>query len=397
MAPRTCWTIDLPVPYEPLPREGTSADVVVIGGGLMGTATTYWLARQGCRVVLLEACHLASGSTGRNAGLALHNLSELEDPALLYEVRDREQLRLDYSVPGHLSLASRPDVWDAFRAEVERRPAWAPPLHAIDRRDCEELLRLRLHEQYPGGRWYPGGAVVHPVQFTCELARAATAYGARIHTQTTVTRIDASPNGMVVTTTRGSVDAKGIVHATAASRWLLPELAPVMRPLRVQVMSTDQLSPIFPMGLGVNWGDVFGRQLANGCVVLGGGGSTPVTDDRHNDEIDAVTQSRLRDFLPCTFPDLPALSTVTHMWSGVLDCTVDGRPIVGRHPGRGGQWLCVGFNGHGIPGALGIGRSIAMAIDGGVMSSAMSRCAPDRFESLVRVNDEPMTIAANSD
>lgn len=363
----------------------------------MGTATAYWLARRACRVVLVEASQLASGSTGRNAGLMLHNVSEVEHPELLRDVQEQEQLRLDYRVPGHLSLASRADVWDAFRAEVERRPAWAPPLHALDRRACEDLLQRRINEQYLGGRWYPSGAVVHPVRFTCELARAAAGHGAQIHAGTDVTRIHAAADGLIVRTNCGSIAAKAVVHATAASCRLLPELASVMRPRRVQVMSTDQLSPMFPIGLGVNWGDLFGRQLPDGSVVLGGGGSAAVTANDAGDEVDVVAQARLRAFLPHAFPGIPAISTVRHMWSGVLDCTLDGRPLVGAHPARGGHWLCVGFNGHGLPGALGIGRSIANAIDGAGISPALAHCAPARFDSLADVNDEPTSIPTTID
>jgi glycine/D-amino acid oxidase-like deaminating enzyme len=374
----TCWTVDLRNDFAPLPPGCATADVVVIGGGLMGTAITYWLARERCDVVLLESAHLAAGSTGRNAGLVLHGASEIEDPALVREVQELEGLEINYQVPGHLSLASSPAVWEQFQAEVRRRPAWAPPLMAIETSACEDLLHMRIDARYPGGRWYPGGAVIHPARFACELARAATSRGARIHTGTTVARIDAAHSGVLVRAGHATIAAAAVVHATAASSTLLPEFATVVRPVRLQAMASDPLPPLFSIGLGVNWGDVFGRQLSDGRFVLGGGGGTPITGNLEaSDTIDPDVQSRLRDFLPRTFPEFPAF-TVRQMWTGVLDCTPDGKPLVGAHPWKRGEWMCCGFNGHGLPAALGAGRALMSAMQTGVTPSALQAWSPAR-------------------
>src|SRR2546423_6128919 len=83
----------------PLPTE---VEVVVIGGGVMGVSTAYWLARFGADVLLLESRDLAFGASGRNGGLVLG------DDASLSEIRAvlrEEGIVADYEEPGHLSLA----------------------------------------------------------------------------------------------------------------------------------------------------------------------------------------------------------------------------------------------------------------------------------------------------
>jgi glycine/D-amino acid oxidase-like deaminating enzyme len=339
----------------------------------------YWLARDGCDVVLVESAHLAAGSTGRNAGLMLHGVSEVEDPRLLREVQCLEDMRDDYDVTGHLSLASSQSVWDAFNAEVACRPAWAPPLFALERRACEDVLHTRVDDRYPGGRWYPGGAVVHPVRYVCELARAATRHGARIHTGTTVTNVGRDGGTLVVHTTRGLVATSAVVHATAASIRLLPEFATIVRPIRVQVLATDPLPRRFSVGIGVNWGDVFGRQLSDGRFVIGGGGGASIAAhlDRA-DDIDEDVQLRLSEFLPQTFPEFPPVS-LQQSWTGVLDCTPDGKPLVGPHPCAAGQWICCGFNGHGLPNAIGVGQTLTRAVRGSAPTSSLQAWAPSRF------------------
>jgi glycine/D-amino acid oxidase-like deaminating enzyme len=76
------------------------------------------------------------------------------------------------------------------------------------------------------------------------------------------------------------------------------------------------------------------------------------------------------------------------MWTGVLDCTPDGKPLVGAHPSQRGHWLCAGFNGHGMPAALGVGRALARAIETGATPSSPQAWAPARLEVPAHAADQ---------
>src|SRR5436190_3354309 len=101
-------------------------DVTVIGGGLLGAATAYWLARAGVATVLIEQGELAAGATGRNGGFMVAGTAErypaavarlgrataratwqltLDNRALLRQVLEKEAIACDYREPGHLHLA----------------------------------------------------------------------------------------------------------------------------------------------------------------------------------------------------------------------------------------------------------------------------------------------------
>ena len=340
---RTVWSADLQANYAPLAASRSVADVVVIGGGLMGTAVASLLARDGCDVVLVESAHLAAGSTGRNAGLMLHGVSEMEDPRLLRDVQCLEGIRDDYDVTGHLSLASSQSVWDAFKAEVARRPAWAPPLFALERGACEDVLRTRIDDRYPGGRWYPGGAVVHPVRYVGDLARAATRHGARIHEGTAVTNVGRDAGHAVVHTTRGLVAAGAVVHATAASVRLLPEFATIVRPARAGSRHYAAASTVLG-GHRCELGRRVRSATSDGRFVIGGGGGASIA--AHLDGADYIRRGRAvatQRVSAADISEFPPVS-VQQSWAGVLDYA---RRQAARRSAScaAGQWICCGSMG----------------------------------------------------
>jgi glycine/D-amino acid oxidase-like deaminating enzyme len=352
----------------------------------MGVAAAYWLSRAGVGVHLFEASALSAGATGRNAGLMLNGGSPLEDPALLDAVRAEEGLHFEYARPGHLALSSKPAVWDRVQQEVRTRPASASPLYALNLSSCEDLLHTRISRSFYGGRWYPAGGVVHPARLVHELARAAVKHSASIHCRTRVVSVGTSAGGAAIVTDRGVVTANHVIHAAAsASAALLPELNGIVTPVRAQMMATKPIRHMFDVGLGVDWGDVYGRQLSDGRFVLGGCGADrmPSSSDPAAESTDTAIQSRLSDFLPGAFPEFPDF-TVSQRWAGLLDCTADGKPLIGAHPGRPNHWLIAGFNGHGMPVAIGAAKALAESVRTGSAPKSLEVFNPGRFESLRR-------------
>jgi sarcosine oxidase subunit beta len=358
-----------------------SASVVIVGGGLMGVATAYGLVEQGVDVVLLEAGRLAGGATGRSVGVFLPGTAPVEDVGHLSSVLRREGIDAGLQRRGHLSLASTHEVFEAFEGEVARRSPTAPQLKALDHRSCEEVTGVRIDKSFVGGRWMPSGQLINPVAVVHGLARALRLRGARIAQHTTVTEVHSGRAGrQVVCTTRTPVHARHVVYACNSAVTHLAPLAPRLVPRRGQVLATEPLPAIFPIGMAVDYGNVYWRQADDGVILIGGcrsrGGSGE--EDTSTEAVTPAVQKALESFLPMAFPDLPPIR-VRRRWSGIMDSSDDGRPVVGPLPRSEGQWVIAGFGGHGLPAGLGAGRALAESIISDRSSPLLSAYDPARL------------------
>lgn len=356
-------------------------DVVVVGGGLMGVATAYWLATLGVDVLMLEARRLAWGTSGRNAGLSLHGLRPVENGELLRTVLREEGIRAAYARTGHLALASSTEVWGRFRTEASRLPEPARQVWALERAECEDVLGRRVDGRFFGGRWFPGGHVIDPVRLVHGLAAAAVRHGAAVAAETRVLEVgDSTRARFEVLTDRGRVGADDVVFAcNLAARDLVPRLKDVLTPVRGQMLATSPLPPIFKVALAVDWGSVYWRQVPDGTILLGGCRDLdPDAEAGASERINPRIQRGLEAFLPGAFPGLPPI-TARRRWAGIMDCTPDGRPVVGALPGPPGKWIIAGFGGHGIPPALGASKALAETVVTGRTPVILEAFAPDRL------------------
>jgi gamma-glutamylputrescine oxidase len=358
------------------------SEVVIIGGGLMGVATAYWLARLGIGVVLIEAKQLAGGASGRNAGLMLAGSRPLEDPQLVQRVINEEGIDAEYQHPGHLALASSPVIWEKICQEAQQRANTSVPVYALDRSDCEDLLKLRLKARYVGGRWLPSGGLIHPTRYVTGLAKAAIRHGAIFVTNAQVLSLQCvdEHDDFKIKTSKGSMYARQIIFACQAgiSR-LLPGFQSAITPIRGQVLATEPMHPLFKLGMAVDWGTLYWRQTTDGAIILGGLRSIdPQTETTDQPYINTHIQEALECCLSDVFEDFPPLQ-VTRRWAGIMDEPIDGQPIIGSIPHQANQWIIAGFGGHGLPMGLGAGRALAQMITSGTMPEILAPYDPGRF------------------
>jgi gamma-glutamylputrescine oxidase len=271
--------------------------------------------------------------------------------------------------------------------EVAARQPTATPVYVIDHGECEELLEMRIDETFLGGRWMPRAAMVHPTRFVYGLADAAMHYGARVAQRTAALRIEQvhRGEGIEVETPRGRVRARHVVLAcNARTGRLWHRLRKIITPLRGQMLSSRPMRPIFRIGLAVDWGAVYWRQTTDGVIVLGGyRGLDPVAETSAREALNPRIQSALSCFLPESFPGFPAVA-VCQRWSGIMDQTADGKPIIGRWPDTPNIWIIAGFGGHGLPPALGVGEALAQAIVYDRHATELDPFNPARFKGALR-------------
>lgn len=348
------------------PRE---ADVVVVGGGIIGAATAYALARlePGLRVVLVEAGRLAQGASGRNAGFLL--LGTHADYASATDAYGRETARRAWRFTREnlvlvQALAERVGAealgferrGSVLAAGTEDEAARLRRAHALLTEDgvaaawwdAPEACAGTGLEGFAGALFVPEGGAVDPARLVRALAWQS---GALVLEETPVAALGADGDGAVVTLESGHrLRARRVVLAlNAYLPRLVPALASIVRPVRAQMLATEPLpdvrlrAPVYSHD-----GYFYLRQRADGRLLLGG--ARHLHADAEVGYEDATTPALQADLEAYLARHLPAAAgaAVARRWSGTMGFSPDGLPALGDVPGVPGAVYAAGFTGHGM-------------------------------------------------
>lgn len=381
------------VPTDALP---STAEVVVIGGGMLGVWTTYWLAKAGVPVVLIEKSAIGWGATGRNGGFLtgggaigyqrmidilgrdtakqLFKLS-MTGQELPHQVIAEEEIECDLRRNGTLSLALNEKQLESMRHQQALLAEDGFPFEILNRHGVQERIQTPLAEEIVGAKFAPTGALLHSSRYLAGLARAAQRLGARI-VRATVDSIDARNNGATVKTSAGDVDAGHVVVALNAwSDTVLPELKGVIVPTRGQILAYKPSRPVFTTAIGAELTPTaeYWQQTPDGTIIIGGYRADAPNSD--SDVREMIPTSDLTDkieqILPRLFPEMTYLE-VDRRWAGLMAFTKDGLPIVDHSETSAAVWYGGGFNGHGMPFGPILGQMLASAITNGEAAPDLS-------------------------
>ncbi|KAK0638440.1 Gamma-glutamylputrescine oxidoreductase [Lasiodiplodia hormozganensis] len=399
-----------------------TVDVAIIGSGITGTniARTLLQKQPNLRIVVLEARSLCSGATGRNGGhIKTMSFASWEERKATYGIEEAVRItEFEHSHLDALERAARENAidcelvrtegvdayfdqatFDRACAALEDMRAHAPQLAAkyTVYTDPDRLHRvMKLSPRCVGAIGVPAASVWPYKLVTGLMARMIESGKLNVQTHTTVTSIDDddddnSPDFAAVHTTRGTIRARRVVHAT--NGWLghlLPELRPFVSPVRGNVVryapssssSSDStsaspfaLSPSFSLWLryAAHDYDYLIQRAADNSIVVGRAntGRRATGDDS---QTDLVPMAHLRGFAgevlaaPASSPAAAAAATIDHAWSGILAFVQDASPFIGPLPGgrrqRQRQWVCGAYNGVGMVRAFRAAEMVAgMLVD----------------------------------
>lgn len=353
-----------------------SCDVAIVGGGIIGCSTAYWLRQRepALQVCVVEAGRLAQGASGRNAGFLLQGtstdyLSDIqrygpktarrlgyftkENRRLIGSVLRHRAFQLEES--GSLTVAGSREEDARLQGSVSRMRADGFPVAYISPTEVNQRL---MSQGFGGGLFVSSGAMLQPVGLVRHIAERS---GAQVLEQHRVLELCPSRGRIVVETGRRRIIASQVVLAlNAYLPLLLPELSRFVRPVRAQMLCTAPLAerwlkiPIYS-----HEGYFYLRQLRDGTLVLGGGRHLHRDEERgYEDRTTAALQQDLEDYLHQHFPqtkDLP----VRHRWSGVMGFSPDQLPVWGPVPELTGSFWAAGFTGHGMGYGFRFGQLLA--------------------------------------
>ncbi len=328
--------------YPPLEADVT-VDVAIVGAGITGIATAYFLASAGAKVVVLEARGVAEAASGRNAGFVLAGVAE-NFVAASRRYGERNALRIWRFTKRTQALARSLVAEHGIDCSLRWNGSDQIAGDDDEWREIEESARRLSSEGVavsidPAARsaTYADDGELHPVRWVRGLAAAAVKKGARIHEST---RVDAVAPGEA-RTAAGVVRADAIVLCTNAYTAHLATSR--VRPVRGQILATAPAPPAFARPAYANRGYQYWRQTSDGRVLVGGWRDTAVDAEVGEEERTTdVIQKHLEAFLH----EQGIKTPVTHRWAGTMGFSHDALPYVGRN--AQGVFVCGGFTGHGM-------------------------------------------------
>jgi sarcosine oxidase subunit beta len=339
-------------------------EVVVIGGGISGTAATYELARAGARVTLVEQRALAGMASGWTlAGVRQSGRHPAELPLATAAVQRWGELTeelgadVEYRREGNLRLARTPEEVPIIRSMVAvQRRLGLDLVFLPDYRAVREVAPA-LAQSVLAASFCPSDGHANPIATVRAFADAAARHGAEIRTGTEVTAIDAR-GGKVrgVRTADGGIAADAVVVAAGVYSGALLEPLGSDLPLRigqVAVVQTIPLPPLIAQVLGTAGADFAGRQEVGGRFRFSGSGMPwphTLPDLQAGDDLVLPPLGRIAAAIERAVAVLPALTEarVARVWGGLLDMTPDALPVIECSPHVEGLVVAAGFSGHGF-------------------------------------------------
>jgi sarcosine oxidase subunit beta len=365
------------------------ADVVIVGGGIMGLATAYYLAKRGrSDVVVLDREYLCGGASGRNGGGVRAQFATETNIRLMQqsielckEFANEMGINVWFRQGGYLFLVKSQPALERLEKVVAIQNACGLRTRILEPKEIPPLVPELSLAGIVAASFNPDDGVVFPWPFLWGYARAAEKMGVEVHTFTDVLGIDA-PGGRVarVRTTRGAIETRVVVNAAGA--WT-PEVARMVglelpnHPHRHEIMSTEPLKPFLgPLVADLENGLYFSQSLRG--EIVGG-----IGDAKGPDELDQRSSFRfLVRYARALTERMPVLARIKALrqWAGCYDITPDGNPIFGPVRAVEGFYLMAGFMGHGFMMAPVVSRILANHLVDGSGTDIMTRWSLERFD-----------------
>ena len=369
--------------------QSESSDVLIIGGGLMGSATALYLGLRGVRCTVLDRAHAGRHASGVNAGgLRKLNRHPAEIPLSVEAGR----------VWGHISdlVDSDCDVKLAGQARVAENGV---DLEILERRaalvrnlgyDHEQMIgREALYQKIPalaphcvGALWCDGDGYARPYHATTAFRRKAESLGATYHTGTAVDALERDGDDWLASTRRGEFRAPILVNTAGA--WGARLAAAVGETLPVEpkaptLMVTERLPPFIDPVVGAASRKLSFKQMQNGTVVIGGAHLARLDIARERTEIDYRNMAESARTVTALFPQM-AGARIVRFWAGIEAFTPDGIPIIGPSGKVRDLYHAFGFSAHGFQLSPVVGRIMSELILDRRSSLPIEAFGVERFE-----------------
>jgi sarcosine oxidase subunit beta len=355
-----------------------TADVVIIGGGIVGSSIAYFLTEAGCSniIVLEREAAQGLGSTGRATGgvraqfsTNINILMSLYSIEFFSHFEERTGSKSGYQPNGYLFIATNERHVEYLKTVRERqRAAGLETVELVSAEDIAQMIPQLRTNDILGGSYCPTDGLIEPLNVMRDFMERATERGVRLWLETEVTGIE-TERGEVkgVMTTRGHISTRAVVNASGAWAAGVARLAGVeipVVPLRRQLVAarlSNDLPARLPMVIDMTDGFHFRRApqdwLEPGVILAW---PDPAETFGFKTEFEKTFIEKVFARAAHRMPLLAqGIVDKGRCRAGLYEMTPDHHAIIGEAPNVRGLFLANGFSGHGVMHSPATGRIIS--------------------------------------
>jgi sarcosine oxidase subunit beta len=372
-------------------------DVVIIGGGIVGSSIAYHLTEAGCRKLLVieREAHQGKGSTGKSmGGVRAQFTTPVNIQMSLYSIPFYASFdeRLDhpagYRPQGYLFVATKPSHLEYLEKNQKlQKSLGLKDVRMISAAEITAMVPQLRSDDILGGSFCPTDGFVDPYSAMTGFIKRAIDNGVTIWKSTEVTGILKNGNRVSgVSTSRGEVHAPVLVNAAGPWAAEIAQMAGVdlpVTPLRRMLIPTepfDDVSHEIPMVIDMTNGFHFRPESRGFLLAWNDPEETPGYKFDFDPEFIEKVLTRAADRVPC-FENLAV--NPKRAWAGLYEMSPDHHGIIGEFPQLPGFYAANGFSGHGVMHAPATGKIVADLITDGRTKAVdnVSVLSPSRFKS----------------
>ena len=373
----------------------SSYDAVIIGGGLHGLATAYFLAKSHgmSNVAVIEKCYIGFGGSGRNTAIVRANQRTQENLPLYKEALEMWPAltrELDFNLMfyncGNLNLAHSEAALKSMRLQVASAQFHGIQSQLVDPKQCKTLipaLDISDRPRYPvyGGMYHPPGGIVRHDAVVWGLAKGAARHGIHIHQGTKITGIGVKNQKIVsVETDKGKINTTRVLNAaggySAALSYQMLGIRLPISVLTIQAMVTQPLKPLLNHVVSSGAYHCYANQTLKGEIATG------AHMDPWPNYTNQTTARYIKHQAEAVTELLPCLKGVKFMriWGGLADMTPDMAPVIDGNDIIKGYYMDCGWGYFGFKSCLVTGKYMAKFMVDGITPNILKPFTLRRFE-----------------
>lgn len=372
-----------------------TADVIVIGSGVIGCAAAYYMAKKGMSVLVLDQDEsVGNGGSSRNGGgVRQSGRDPRELPLAIYGVEhvwptlsDELGVDVEYHKEGNLRLGKTETHKQILTGLTEKAVACGLNVRMID---AEEVRKINpyLSEEVTCASWCPTDGHANPLTTTLGFYKNARALGVVFHMGEKVVKLEKVHGKLCRVCTKTTVyEANQVLVAAGYASRFLTQTVGIDVPMReelIEALVTEAEPKMFPQMLGTADADFYGHQTNHGSFVFGGatGMESTVLDNGTNRTSSLTAPCICRGIMKYV-PKL-ADAKIVRTWAGYEDLSIDGIPVISKVEEVPGLLLACGFTGHGFGISPVVGQLLAQLAAGETPMLSLQEFRYDRFHAAI--------------